>query len=56
MRINFSNFCWQNASTIMLTAYIDGFKRNWWTDKQEYHTHSLTHSLYARRYINVVIT
>ena len=32
---------WKNANTIMLTASIDGFKRNWWSDKHEYHLESL---------------
>jgi len=30
----------KNANTVMLTASIDGFKRNWWSDKHEYHLES----------------
>jgi len=30
----------QNAKTIMLTASTGGFKRNWWSDKHEYHLKS----------------
>jgi len=30
----------QNANTIMLTASIDEFKQNWWSDKHEYHLES----------------
>ena len=30
----------RNANTIMLTASIDEFKRNWSSDKHEYHLES----------------
>jgi len=30
----------KNPNTIMFTASIDGFKRNWWSDKHEYHLES----------------
>jgi len=47
MRINLSNFCWKNADT------IDGFKRNWWSDKHEYHLESCYCSVHHRWQLHV---
>jgi len=38
----------KNANTIMRTASIDGFKRNWWSDKHEYHLESCNVSVHHR--------
>jgi len=37
----------------MLTAYIDGFKRNWWSDKHEYHLEPCYCSVHHRRQLHV---
>jgi len=43
----------KNANTIILTASIDGFKRNWWSDKHEYHLESYYRSVHHRGQLHV---
>jgi len=35
----------------MLTAFIDGFKRNWWSDKHEYHLESCYYSVHQDSFV-----
>jgi len=43
----------KNANTMMLTASIDGFKRNWLSDKDKYHSESCYCSVHHRRQLHV---
>jgi len=43
----------QNANTIMRTASIYAFKRDWWSDKHEYYLESCYCSVHHRGQLHV---